>query len=291
MRCRLLALLLFSLTTLSLLAQKEQKVVGEYEYVVPSNVSLDVAKRTALERAQVEAIATAFGTVVSQSNTTFVENKNGESSVGMFSLGGSDVRGEWVETIGEPRYDISYDSRTGFQVVKVRVQGRIREFVHAAIDLKAKVLCNGTEDRFESSDFHSGDDLYLSFLSPVSGSLAVYLIDMQQEAYCLLPYAQQTDGTCAIRAGKPYVFFHRNSAPQSEQGFVDEYTMTCDDLAEQNLIYIIFSPNAFTKAADQAANGLPRTLHYADFQRWLEKCRKRDKDMQISVVPISITKK
>ena len=71
------------------------------------NISLEEAKRIALERAKIQAIADEFGTIVSQSNTTLVSNRNGESSSDFFSLGGSEVKGEWIETIGQPEYEIS----------------------------------------------------------------------------------------------------------------------------------------------------------------------------------------
>ena len=51
-------------------SQKTQKVTATYTYHSPENVTLEEAKRTALERAKVTAIADAFGTIVSQSNST-----------------------------------------------------------------------------------------------------------------------------------------------------------------------------------------------------------------------------
>ena len=127
---------------LPILAQRTEKVRAEYVYHAPENISLEEAKRIALERSKIQAIADEFGTIVSQSNTTLVSNRNGESSTDFFSLGGSEVKGEWIETIGQPEYKINYDQ--GMLVVKAIVSGRIREIVSAQIDIKAEVLCNGT---------------------------------------------------------------------------------------------------------------------------------------------------
>lgn len=259
-------------------AQKVQKVTATYTYNAPENVTLEEARRTALNRAKIEAIADAFGTVVMQSNSTVVSNENGKSDSQFLSLGGSEVRGEWIETTKEPVYDIRYEGN--MLVVSVEVSGRIREIVDAGIDLTAKILRNGTEDRFESSEFRSGDDLYLSFISPVDGYLAVYLVDAGQRAYCLLPYRGQSDGIYRVSANRRYLFFNMREADVQERQYVDEYTMTCDRQSEQNQIYVVFSPQAFAKAADNVtADTLPRELEFADFQRWLSRCKTRDKQM------------
>lgn len=270
-------------------AQQTKKVVGEYTYYAPENISLDQAKRIALERAQIEAIADAFGTNISQQNSTRVSNKNGHSDIDFLSISSSDVKGEWIETIGEPEYFINYDQ--GTLVVKCKVKGNIREIISAAIDIKAKVLRNGTEDRFESTEFKSGDDMYLSFQSPVDGFLAVYLLDNNGDAFCLLPYRNQTDGIQKISANTPYVFFSEKHVPLSDRALVDEYTLTCEHSYENNQIYVIFSPNPFVKANDND-NGelLPREIDGHSFQTWLAKVRREDKYVNFSSKQITITK-
>lgn len=276
--------LLFSI---ALSAQKMKRVDAEYIYHAPENVSLEEAKRIALERAKLQAIADAFGTVVSQSNFTTVANRNGKSDVDFFSLGGSEVKGEWIETIGEPEYSISYERN--MLVVKVSVKGKAREMASAKIDIVAKVLRNGTEDKFESDEFRSGDDLYLSFKSPVSGYLAVYLVDAEQTAYCLLPYRNQTNGIYKVEANHRYLFFNIKEAPTQERSFVDEYVMTCERFSEYNQIYIVFSPQPFVKAADNAsAEILPRKLNFEEFQKWLVKCKKSDRALQTTIHNIKI---
>lgn len=273
-------LLLSILVTLPVFSQKMKTVEGEYTYHAPENVTLEEAKRMALDRAKIQALADAFGTIVSQTNATHVQNRNGSSDIDFLSIGGSEVKGEWIETVGEPQYDISY--KQGMLVVKVSVKGKAREIVSAQIDIKAKVLRNGTEDKFESDEFRDGDDLYLSFVSPVSGYLAVYLVDAEQKAYCLLPYRSQTDGIYKVEANRRYVFFNIKEAPPQERQYVDEYVMTCSRSSEYNQIYVIFSPQPFAKAADNAsAETLPRELNYKELQKWLTKYRKKDKSMNV----------
>lgn len=280
----ILSLLLSSLTVFS---QKLKTVEGEYTYHAPENVTIEQAKRTALDRAMIQALADEFGTIVSQSNATRVENQNGQTSIDFLSIGGSEVKGEWIETIGQPIYNIRYEG--DMLVVSVKVKGKAREIVSAGIDFQAKVLRNGTDDKFESDQFCSGDDLYLSFISPVSGYLAVYLVDTDSQAYCLLPYRNQSDGIYPVKANQRYLFFKAKEAPQNERSYVDEYVMTCSRSSEQNQIYVIFSPNQFVKATDNQSDAtLPRELKFEDFQKWLTKCRKHDKEMNVQTISLSI---
>lgn len=273
-------LLLSVLFTIPVFSQKMKTVEGEYTYHAPENVTLEEAKRIALDRAKIQALADAFGTIVSQTNATYVQNCNGSSDIDFLSIGGSEVKGEWIETVGEPQYDISYEQ--GMLVVKVSVKGKAREIVSAQIDIKAKVLRNGTEDKFESDEFRDGDDLYLSFVSPVSGYLAVYLVDAGQKAYCLLPYRSQTDGIYKVEANRRYVFFNIKEAAPQERQYVDEYVMICSRSSEYNQIYVIFSPQPFAKAADNAsAETLPGELNYKELQKWLTEYRKKDKSMNV----------
>ena len=279
-------MVLFSLPVFS---QKVKMVEGEYTYYAPENVTLEEAKRTALNRAKIQALADAFGTIVSQYNATRVENRNGRSDIDFSSIGGSEVKGEWIETTGEANYDISYEGR--MLVIAVHVKGKAREIVSASIDFQARILRNGTEDKFESDQFRSGDELYLSFQSPVSGYLAVYLVDTDNQAFCLLPYRNQADGIYPVKANRRYLFFNIKEAPQQQRAFVDEYVMTCERTSEHNQIYIIFSPNQFAKAADSESDDrLPRELSFENFQKWLVKCRKQDQEMNLKINPIAIEK-
>lgn len=287
-RCRAFLLLLcFALPGFS---QKLKTVEGEYIYHAPENITLEEAKRTALERAKIKALADEFGTIVSQTHITDMRTENGKSDVGFLFIGGSEVKGEWIETIGEPHYDISYEQ--GMLVVKVAVKGKAREMVSAQIDIEARVLRNGTEDKFESDEFRDGDDLYLSFLSPVSGYLAVYLVDAERTAYCLLPYRNQTDGIYKVEANRRYLFFNIQEASPRERSYVDEYVMIASRSLEHNQIYIVFSPNAFVKAADNGiGETLPRNLSFKNFQEWLVKCRKFDSLIQVKQVDFNIHRK
>lgn len=270
-------------------SQKIKTVDGEYTYVVPENVNLDKAKYIALERLKIQLIEEEFGATVSQSNSTLVKNNNGKSDVDFVLIGGSEVNGEWIETIGTPRYNIYYENN--MLVVSVKAKGRIREIISTAVDVKSLVLRNGIEDRFESDTFKSGDDLYISFQSPTNGYLVVYLVDTEQRAFCLLPYQNMKEGFFNVEANKRYVLFSTQTAASELKPYVDEYTMTCTHDQEINQLYVIFSTSPFVKAIDdKLEKELPRELSNEDFQKWLAKYRTRDTNMVVKKTTITIRK-
>lgn len=292
----LLALILFVCSPIMLCAQRTEKWCGEYTYYGSLSETPEFAKQRALEKLQIKAAEEVFGLSVTQTNITHANVNNGSSSIDFTSIGGSDVNGEWIETLGEPEYDVSIEK--DFLVVTVKACGRVREIVSAPVDFKALLLRNGTDDKFQDADFKEGDDLYLSFTSPVAGYLAVYLLDDDGEAYCLLPYSNMQDGVFPIDANKRYVHFSEKHAPEGlSSALVEELYLTCDKALEHNQLYIIFSPNRFTKVADEVGGLdtetnliLPRHLDNRRFHSWLAKCRKRDKEMRVDKRIITITK-
>lgn len=291
MRCYFLFAAGLLLTPLTSSAQRSVVVSGEYIYYVPKNISLDQAERIAVERAQIQLIADEFGTIVEAFTTAKISNTNGVSQVSTSTLGSSEVRGEWIETLGEPTIEPSYED--GMLVVHVSIKGRIREIVSAPVDFKAKILRNGTDDRFEQSEFCHGDDMYLSFSSPVKGYLTIYLFDGDDQVYCLLPYQRQSEGMVEIDANKRYVFFSRDLTPKSiDKQLVDEYNLTASRDDEYNRVYIVFSTKKFFKAEDNENVGadIPRSLSFSAFQNWLTKNKKRDTDLRFEIKDILIHK-
>ncbi|MBO5631608.1 MAG: hypothetical protein J5965_21265 [Aeriscardovia sp.] len=274
--------------------QKVKTVEGEFTYLMPEDVSLSAAKRHTLQQAKLNAIANEFGTIVAQTNLTRMETNGERSKMRFNSFGSSDVKGEWIETLGKPEYDVQLID--GAQVVTCRVKGKIREIVTSQADVKVKVLRNGREDRNEDDRFKDGDDLFMSFQTPLKGYLAVYLVDDNEQVQCLLPYLNQQSGIFQVEANRRYVLF---SAKDDPQLYVDEYTMNTERSEEYYQIYVIFSPNLFVKAVDVASEkvvkgndiaGYPRELSFEDFHKWLAKCRRHDKDMCLKKIFISVKK-
>lgn len=272
-------------------SQKTKKVSAEYTYFAPETMSVEEAKRTALERAKIQAIADEFGTLVSQSTSTLISNKNGETDTQFFSLGGTDVKGEWIETIGEPVYDIQFENH--FLVVKCTVKGKAREIESAIIDFIAKPLRNGTTLKYESTEFKDGDDLYLYFQSPIDGYLAVYLLDeITQTVYSILPYKSERKSAVQIIGNKEYVFFSIRDAEKSDRGKVDEYTLNCSADKEFNTLYVLFSPSEIGKknGFNSSFDDIPENISFKEFKHWLVKELLANHKKQFKELHISISK-
>ena len=172
------------------------------------------------------------------------------------------------------------------------VRGTIREIDGSRVAFDMAILRNGTTRADESDRFCSGDDMYLSFNSPTSGYAAVYLVDAEQNAYCLLPYQSQTEGIYTVKANRQYLFFHPDYADKKEKETVDEFVLETTQPQERNKIIAIFSPNRFYKAADSKTDTqLPRMLPYDAFKRWLTDIKKRDAELSIAERAITITAK
>ena len=66
--------------------------------------------------------------------------------------------------------------------------------------------------------------------------------------------------------------------------------------SEQNALYVIFSPNTFTKAIDQQAGKnwrdeqLPRQLNYEELMKWLARNQTRDENMVVRREVVTIRK-
>ena len=271
------------------LCAKVKTVEADYLYQIPDNVTNEQAKATALERAKIQCIADEFGTLITQSNTTNVSINNGEVSSNFMSLGGSELKGEWIETIGEPSFEFITDG--GSVAIKVHVKGRIRELTKQRIPYKVSIFRNGIESANESIDFMKGDALYMSFQAAAKGFLAIYLLDANNNAFCLLPYQGQTNGFFDVKSNQKYILFNKSYAHDIKSELVDELLLDTDLNREQNRILTIFSPNKFYKAVDsKSQEDLPRDLSSEDFEEWLTGVIKKDPDLSISETLITISK-
>ena len=291
MRTRIFLLLALAMLSIESSAQKMLTASGTYSYHLPKSVTVEQGENIAFERLQVQMIAENFGTIVGMSNFTRVENTDGKSRVEMLSLGKSEVRGEWIETVSGPEY--SYEmGRDGSMVITVSATGRIREIRTAPLEFKAKVLRNGLTERHEDYEFIERDRMFLSFQSPQNGFLAVYLYDGDETVYRLLPYKYQAD-VMKVEADRPYVLFSMDKADYGVDSYlVDEYELTAAGSMEQNVMYVIYSPNEFYNAGNvsRGEDLVPPTMDYASFYKWLVRCRKHDPEMRVEEKTIIIKK-
>ena len=265
------------------------RVSATYEYVSDNpRETPEQAEKTAFERAKQKALGDKFGVDVASVTNTLTVNNARESQTNVFALGGTAVRGEWIETLKEEVLDKQFAK--GFWTVRVHVEGRARNYATEKADIQF-TLVKDIQDLESPVTFRDGNDLFLRFSSPVAGYLCVYLIDEAQKAYCLLPYMTQQTGSQSVVANKEYVFFSSRF-----DKYAQEYTLTCERSSEQNALYVIFSPNEFIKAADKEGGKnfrdeqLPRELTYEAFLKWLTRIQTKDPQLVVRPTVISIRK-
>jgi hypothetical protein len=216
------------------------------------------------------------------------EGQHVSSTSDVFRWHETSVRGEWIETTSQKVLDKTFEK--GFWHVKVYVAGRARNHSTDKPEIQYAFI-NNTHDKQNREQYYDGDDIFLRFTSPVSGALCVYLVDAEQNAYCLLPYQSSTTGYQQVDANQDYLFFSTTTDLNA-----DEYTLNTMQSSEHNVLYVIFSPNTFTKAIDQQSGTnwrdeqLPRQLSYEDFMKWLAKIQTRDENMVVRREVITIRK-
>ena len=270
------------------MGQKVSKVSATYTYYAPETMSIEEAKRIALERAKIDAIANEFGTIIHQNNSMVVSNSNGKTDETFNSYQYSDVKGEWIETINEPQYDIDYKDH--LLIVTVRVTGKIKEKKITNKAIEVKVLRNGTEEKFEDSEFNNEDQLYLRFRSSNKGYLLIYLLD-QKNAFRLLPYKRQDSTNYDVEENTNYLFFDKNSVSPEYRKIVDEYILQTSFPYEFNSLFILFSQYPILPPEDyQVKRELPREMNISSFHKWLGRMRAESSDIIVEEISLTIKK-
>lgn len=269
------------------------RVSAVYEYASnDQNETPTQAEANAFRQAKIKALEDRFGidvTAVTQSlMINRVEGEEAKTKTNVFSMGETAVRGEWIETIQEQVLEKNYVN--GFWVIKVRVEGKARNYSTEKADIQYTFV-RDVQDMDSPVTFRDGNDLFLRFSSPVAGYLCVYLVDEEQNAFCLLPYMSRQTGSQPVEANKEYIFFSSKYDKDAQ-----EYTVNCERSSEHNTLYVVFSPNEFTKAADKQGGKnfrdeqLPRELNYKALMEWLSRNQTKDPDMVVRASLISIKK-
>lgn len=287
-----ISLLLCTATTFQ--AQDLKTVEKTYIYYAPPTESLEQAKRTAVSRAKVEALRERFGSIVSGASAMSLITKNHMTQSKFVSLSSEgEVNGEWIGDIEEPKIKTSL-TESGF-TIEATVKGKVRELQSNAIDFSTKILRNTPDVNYESSEFMAGDRVFVHFTSPIDGYLAIYLLD-GETAYCLLPYVNNKNGKFRVKHGEEYTLFSYNNYSSGEDPKeIEQYKLTTEgNQQDLNQFYFIFSPNEFTKALDKFGKNkdgdtLPRNLSWEDFQKWIIRARRNDKQMAVQIKNILIS--
>lgn len=283
---------------------KERTVTCHATYFAPLSMTPYQARQEAINMAQTDAIGREFGTSVAMSNLSVVQSGGDSQRDDFYSIAESDIRGEWIESLGDTIWKVT--PRDNETIYEVTLKGRIREIPYNRIDIDSRLLFNGTDkekNALRNYAYKVGDYMYVYFLSPVDGYLAVYLGDDNDAMtfQSLVPMDGMTEGAYPVKAGKEYVFFDRDSAEPQYRTLTRRLKMNVRKDVDVNQIYVIFSPNPFTKAVDRRADGkavtvngeeidlMPRVADFRTFQRWLSKARRNDPDMQVRKTIVTVS--
>ncbi len=288
MKRHILFTLFLLFAALGLQAQRVEEVTGKYTYVVTENddITLREAKRKCLELAKAAAIKAQFGELITSDVIDSNVETNGEESSSYFWENTvAMARGEWLGDTEKPTIDVNYEN--GHLVFSAEVWGRAREIIQSKTDLKWEIQKDGNEKKVTTASFDSGERVYVRFRSPASGYVAIYLIVGDDETSCLLPYPRDPTGRFEVKGGNDYIFFDKEEDPQAFH-----YKLKTKRRQEDNQLVIIYSPNPFTKCNDITGDKLhPNSLSTHDFQKWLLKCQREDRDMVVNKKWIKIINK
>lgn len=265
-----------------------KKVSGNYTYYGDKNDSPAMSKLKALEGARLDALSKEFGTIVTQDVLQADRvDSHGESSK-FFSLSSTEVKGEWIADDGDPIYVVSLGNDDCL-IVNCRIKGTAKSISNDAIDFEAIALRNGTGKGNSSSEYHQGDDLFLSFTSPVDGYLSVFLMGNNGDVCKMLPYQQDSRQEVKVKKNYDYVFFDPSKAG-GEFGDVDAFSIGTDGEIEFNKLYVVFSPNPFSMPVLRPAKSeysLPY-LTEEEFSKWLVKNRRNDPKMGVKQINLKL---
>lgn len=259
-------------------AQKPVKVHGTARLTISENdnITPKEARQECISRARIDAIRAEFGEVISFSSNILDFQVNGEEMTRFVEETDLSAQAEWVEDTREPK--VNMEVQENYIIYTAEVWGLAREITQPHIDFSWKILRGEKESKDEQLVFNNKQRIFIQFRSPVSGYMAVYLLDStHKEASCLLPYKHNPRGQHYVQAGKDYLLFDRDSDPQAIP-----YNLVTKQPVEMNQVVLIFSPNPFTKCNEITGDRRhPNSLSIEDFENWLKRLRLRDRDMVI----------
>lgn len=283
-------------------AQTIKTVEATYNYVAMKNESMAQAEKNAIEGAKLTAIASEFGTVISNMSVITMSNSTTDeitqSRESFSELSSTNVLGEWIETISISEPKVAYENN--LLSITVTVKGKARERTMAKPEFMAKLLRNGCTPKYESDKYKDGDDITLLFKTPVDGYLLVYLIDEYDNVISLLPYYTNNSAAFEVKGGNEYLFFcdedsHFNSQKNlirpANLNEVVTLNITAERQLDINEMHVIFSPNKMIKANDKPiADDQPlRSLSRKEFLAWLSNAR-IDKELADKVIRFTVSK-
>lgn len=264
-------------------------VKGEATYYDDGTHSRVECERLAAEHARVDALARQFGTIVSQDILQSDRIVGNREQNDFLSLSATEVKGEWIADEGKPEFTYSRDAKENL-IVTCKIKGKAKEISNEAAAFEALVLRNGTRKANADNRFRDGDDMFLYFNGSVDGFLAVFLEDEEGDVYLLLPYPKDTKTRVPVRKDTEYIFFSPDHVGDQFGAEIEEVYLTGSDRTEYNRVYVVFSPEYFSRPVMDGSAGLP-VMKSVDFNKWLVKARRNDPRMNVKSMNLQIMPK
>nr|MBC8488020.1 hypothetical protein [Bacteroidota bacterium] len=278
--------------------QKLHKVTGTAQVRFESNMTKEQAREKAKELAMINAIESVFGTYVEQETDILVEDGKMNYNI----IGTTRVKGEWVKTA---KIDFTEEKRvtkgiygTEYEIwITCTIKGTVKKAMPKANIIYQTLNC--PEFTCRTTDFFSGESLYLHFKSPVNGYLSVFLRD-GNTVYRLLPYDDMTEKyhkAVPVKGDEEYILFSKKDKYFDNEN-VNELELFTYLKHAYNSIYIIFAEEPYTKPLldqDQVSEykeryRSPKSLSLEDFNIWLSGNRALMDSFQDRRVKIKIVK-
>ena len=278
-RLLFIVLLIFAFYYVS--AQRVVNACGEVDYVVPETQSIVEAKHKAITQARLKAIADEFGTIVTQTNTTTLHNKNGATASSFNSFSENEVRGLWLSDTSEPEVNIKY--KNDIMVIHASVCGKVREQKMASVELQIKPLNKG----IESTLYKNNDRFSLSFKSAASGYVAVFIRDDDNDIVnVMMPYDNGDGQAREVKSNHEYIFL---TTKDSEYPYDEETILTTQKSIENNTLIIVFSQKKFNVSLSNKGEFVPE-VENNKFQKWIHGLRVFDTTVQVEEIVLTIKK-
>ena len=245
----LIAFFLFGFSVINQLSAQKSKITttsGTAQIKQEDNISKEEVLIKVEQLAIIDAITNAFGTYVEQEANLTIES--GKSSFNI--VGTTKVKGDWIETLDkkiyeEPREIKSENGKRQETWITCKIKGKAKEATPKAnIEVYTLSYPNIAS---KSTDFKSGDNLYLYFKSPVDGYLSIYLDD-GKNIYKILPYQNMESESCLkVNADKEYIFFSKIKEHNYFGNSVDELELFTPLKSELDKLHILFSEKKYLK--------------------------------------------
>lgn len=286
-------------------AQKSKNIVATGTYTTKFETNnKELFETKCIELAKINAIENAFGKVIMQGNSTYIQNSNNNSKKESYNsfnfISDSYVNGEWIKDIDKPIIDYTTskkDNNGSNEVwITVTVHGYVNEIVSAPINFKFSPLSCDNNINCRTEEFREKQDVFFYFQAPISGYLAIYLdVPLENKTYKIFPYKKSKNASnIKIEQDIEYILFSKKRNMLKEP--VDEIIpyLTKPETAEVNKLFVLFSPDQEMVKPVLNANrslkefGLPDSINSGDFQKWIQTLKAYNKTVQIATSYITI---